>query len=822
MALFAEQELPTEPGEVKINISAGNFDFSGDKSQVVFSGGVKISYEDMIIEAPTITAFFSTPDTVDFFVAESSPDSPVILHKDKEMFTSKSLKAYVQKKAYFLYELRGTYKAKNAKGRKQEMIMASEKSRSKPFDEKNITEAHKGYLTTCDEERPHYRFQANYIVVKNSNEIIAYDLLMYIYDIPVLPYPVFFTSLERTAQPVESSFTLTGDSGIQTHLRFNYYSKGDEIGSVFYDTVGDGDKKGNTIGAENKFTLPDGKTSIYFYGKQTSGEDFSNRNSELKFDLARKWDEQFETLFYIRNTQMSVVNNEISSRKSEIGVHLTGKINDSKFDFIVEKKEARNSSSNKNTWTLPSFQMNPMRFKYFEDIYPMNLTFNRISFKANTTTDASVTFNEVLKSLQYTFTPGLSFSASMPEIVIRDVKLIEGFDTKLTYNLKYDDKMKDDFLIDNTFILPKVGFDWEAFFGIHTQYKMKVGYLEDYEDETAYRYGENVSSDLSFKVFFWENKITHDFIFVKSDGNTSRLSEFDKEKNLLSLTSTLNLEALFSKIDLKTSYDFLKEIDQLSNPTVDTTTDFDLLNTGFIFKTNSTIDASSTKLISTKYDFDINNRYFENSLEFLYLYDKDVNVNKLKNTLTLKFGPLLPFKSQRSVFDFTFTHNSEADALKLNKFTNNNTFVFDRMGPIKTLTETLNFTISPQATEEKLDSIKNQVVMKFDDMSLDLATEYKRAKNNINVSFSGSFDQLGITSLTFGTDYDTKQSEFEGLTLGIKKDLHCWENETSVKFELKNTNFELSEFSTNFSLKAFPEKFVKVQPLKKSFDLAIF
>ena len=178
MAFAQDESIVPGPGEIMVEISAGAFNFSGDNEKVVFSEGVEIKYEDIIINAPTVTAFFVNEDTVEYFYAESSDSTPVYLYKDKETFTSKSLKAYVQKKAYFLYELRGTYKAKNAKGKNNEIILAAEKSRSKPFDEKNITEAQKGYLTTCEEPNPHYRFQANYIVVKESNEIIAYDLLI--------------------------------------------------------------------------------------------------------------------------------------------------------------------------------------------------------------------------------------------------------------------------------------------------------------------------------------------------------------------------------------------------------------------------------------------------------------------------------------------------------------------------------------------------------------------------------------------------------------------------------------------------------------------
>lgn len=820
MAFTQDENILPGPGEIMVEISAGAFNFSGNNEKVVFSEGVEIKYEDIIINAPTITAFFVNEDTVDYFYAESSDSTPVYLYKDKETFTSKSLKAYVQKKAYFLYELRGTYKAKNAKGKNKEIILAAEKSRSKPFDEKNITEAQKGYLTTCEETKPHYRFQANYIVVKESNEIIAYDLLMYIYDIPVLPYPVYFSSLERKAQPVESSFTFTGSSGIQTHLRFNYYSKDDEIGAVFFDTVGDGDKKGNTIGAENKFTLPDGKTRVYFYGLQKTQEDFSNRSNQLNFELARKWDEQFESLFYFNN-KMSIANDEITSRNTDYGISLKGKVNNSPFSFNLQKSEVRSKSKNINTITAPSFAISKMGFNFFPETFPISLNFKDLKFSAANTSEASVSFWEKLSELNYNGQYGVS--SALPEIIIRDVKLVNGFTTDINYSFKSQEKYTDDFKIDNTFTLPKIGFNWEDFFGINTQYTMRAGFLQDYEDKEAYRYSENVLTNLNFNLFFWKNTITHDYVFLKSEGNTSRFN-YNKEKNLVNFTSILDLAFISSKITVKTSYDFLKDEQRLSNPQLITNTDLKLLDTRFKVDTKSIIDASDTKFLSTDYSFAVNNTYFNNQLNFVYLYDQEINIRKLTDSFGFSFGPINNFKKFSSNFELIFNYYEENQGLDLDKLTNKNSISFGQIGPINTLVNNFDIQIFPkeEKTDQKINYIKNSLSLKFDKTTLGFETKYSRSKK-IDFDFSGSFDKL---NLNFGTRYDMENKKFETLKIAILKDLHCWQNETSVEFALKDQGGQqkltLDKFSTSFAIKQFPEKFVKMQPLKKEFDLAIF
>jgi len=850
---------PYEPGpdEVAVDIKAGNFEFVKDEKKVIFSHDVVINYEDLRIEAPTVTAIFINEDTIDYFLAESSDEEPVRLYKEKEEFTAKSLKAYVKEEAYFLYELRGTYSAKNEKGKKNPLVMAADKSRSKIFDEKSVTEAHAGYLTTCDRVPPHYRFQANYIVVKESNEIIAYDLLMYVYDIPLLPYPVYFASLERKAQPVESSFTYTGEGGIQTHLRFNYYSKGDEIGSVFFDTVGDGDKKGNTIGAENKFTLPDGKTEVYFYALQKSGEAFEDRSHELKFDIKKKWDSGFEALYSLRNNQTRV-DNEITKRDSNWEVGLKGPVGDSNFSFSTGVKEVRNNKEKTNKYVLPSFSVGKMTFGLFPEIYPVKLSLNKLNFNANTTTDASVSLSEALKTLN--FNGGYGFSTDYSEVIIRDVKLLQGMNTKLNYAFKdpNNEAFKDDLFFNNTMQFPEIGFDWDEYFGLHTQYTNYLGFLEDWEDETAWRYAEHVKTSANINFVIWKNTLTHDYVFLKSDGNTSRFDKYTKEKNTLSYNTTLDVDWLFTTFGLSTSYDFNKEEDKLSNPKLTSKTKIDIIDTDLSLNTKSVINAKNLDFLSTEYKFGLNSQFVDNQTEFVYLYDKDVAVNKVIDNLDISFGPFNTLKKIGSTFDMVFEHDEEGDRLKLNKVTNNNYLTLEDIGPVRKFTEKLTLKIYPQTEEEKkIDYIKNEMGVTVVDLGgIDKITDsfefeilpnneederLNRIKNEFDVEIDGvklSMDteyKLKNKDLTFGfglnisgfqtginTTYDTTQSRFEKLDISLKKDLHCWENETGIEFGIDDDEFKLLKFTTSFSIKKFPEKFVKVRPLKKEFDLAIF
>jgi len=328
---------------------------------------------------------------------------------------------------------------------------------------------------------------------------------------------------------------------------------------------------------------------------------------------------------------------------------------------------------------------------------------------------------------------------------------------------------------------------------------------------------------MNINFFIWKNTITHNYVFLKSDGNTSRFN-FNKEKNLVNLTSSLDLSFISSKIIFKTSYDFLKDEQRLSNPQLITNTDFRLLDTRFKLDTKSIIDASDTKFLSTDYNFSVNNNFFHNQLNFVYIYDQDINIRKLTDSFGFAFGPINNFKKISSDFELNFNYYEENDGLELDKLTNKNSISIVQIGPIDSLVNNIDIQILPKEEEndQKINYIKNSLNLKFNKTTLAFDAKYSRSKK-IDFDFSGKFEKM---KLNFGTRYDMENDKVETLKIGIVKDLHCWENETSVEFALKNKDGEqkltLSKFTTSFAIKQFPEKFVRVQPLKKEFDLAIF
>lgn len=774
-----EKEYEPAEDEVRIDITADNYSLSGDGKEIVLNGNVVVNYENIIINAPKVTAFLGESDYIEYFTAESNEEEKVKINKEKEKFETTSLKAYVKKNAYFMYNLRGTYNSKNKKGSNKELIIASEKSRVKNFEGSDIAEIHSGYITTCDYEKPHYRFQANYIVIKNSDEMIAYDLIMYIFDIPVLPYPIFFTSLGSSVQPVESSFSFSGNGGLQTHLKFNYLQKKDESGSVFFDTAEKGSSKGTTIGIENKFVL-DETSKGYLYAKQTTSGDFKDRKNELRFNISKDINELLN-IYYYYNASRLIQNSEEKNRTASTGIKIKGPFLDKKFIFEMSKKEYRNNNSGNNYYVLPSFSVSGLSTTLFKDEYPISISVPSLSVVGNTTTPIASSVFEVYDSLRYRAKFGLNTNFS--QVKILDTVLIDKMNNNWRFDADLiDDEIKNDFIIDNTIPFHRIGFDLGEFLKFSTGYTINAGFLSDKNSNIGWRYAETVKTVVNVNYTqYWKNTFTHDFLFVKGD-NSARFSN-NKEKNMLSYNSTWSFPFVFTNIGLSTSYDFKKKKDNLTDPVVKSDTSFELFDINYFLNTKTIYSISNNDFKNTLYTMGLKGDIFNYSLSFLYDYTK----------------PESPVE----------------------KFVNKSNLTVRNIDKIKRISNSTDFTIekSKESDEEswEMKTFRNSLKADLEEFSMSFDLVY--SKPSMNFQFKGDFEGVDVS---FGTNYDTKKNEFKNFQLGVIKDLHCWMNETTVSFVNGSEGIELDKISTKFYIKAFPEKFFKIDPKEKSFDFSIF
>ncbi len=736
-------------------------------------GDVRIAFEEFVLRAPWVWLYLDESGLVDYLVAESSVEEKVQLIREKDVYTANSIKMYVENNATFLYSLRGKTTSKNKAGRDQDIFIFGEQSRGKTLFGEEIMEIHGGYITTCDyDEKPHYRFQADYIVIKSGMDMIAYDLILYIFDVPVLPYPIFFMALDRTVQPIENTFSYGAEEGWKAYLRFNYLATKNEVGSIFIESVEKGRNSGTRIGIDNTFQLP-GDTVVSLSMRQKASESLADQHGEIKFNILTKAIDPFQFMFYY-NTNNVLEDWQLKNRNTETGLRITGPFFEQRFTLEAFRKELRTPTIGTNTYRLPSFTLSSHTYSVGPDFYPVKLRMDRFIFTAETTTPATATMDEVVQDLDYMLRTGWRFD--MPEIALGGNQILAPFWSVIDMRFEHkDDDFSNEFKIDNT--LPFRKFDYrigtnEIVF--QTGYTMRVGYLRSIQDEVGWRYSEAVDTTLDLNFGLWKTKFTHNFLFVKGE-NLAPFSH-NRETNVLKLSSSISIPFVGTQLGVSTSYDFIKKEDQLANPVITTRSNWKLFSYDLSANTDSTWDLRNERIDSTNYSFGIRSQDFRYSVDFLARYHLDQPVDKIVNKLSFSLGSY---------------------------------------GKLKSLTSDSEFHFVPK--DQSFPFISNRLSARFEDFTLGLRTTFREPR--LTLAFTGAFSGL---DLDIGATFNTKTSEFLTLSLGMKWDLHCWVNETSISFKQVDGGLELDKISTSFHIKAFPEKFVKFNPKDMEFDFSIF
>ena len=807
--------------ELLIKISADDMDYNGKEKTITLTGNVIIEYDQMTLQAPKVIAYLENEEWVDYFLAESEGATMVTLKQEKEVYQARRVKAYVKRNAFFMYHLRGTFKQKNKQGQEKPLILVSEKSRSKTFVNKNITEIHTGYLTTCDLEKPHYRFEAGYIVVKESKEIIAYDLLLYILNIPILPYPVYFADLTKETQPVEISFSLSGEGGVQTHMKYTYLDRTNEKGMIGFDTVEKGPKKGATITTENQFKLPF-DTAGYLKMSQKSANEFKDQERSIDFNISKTFANSLILKAFYNSTR--VLKDEASySRNGSYGLEFSGPffLKGINFSLKANKTENRSLTASKNTYLLPSFSLGNYAHVLFKEIYPVTITLSGFSLTGKAETPGATPVFEALDLLDYTTLQNVRIGYGA--VAINDVKLVKPMQTDMVLNMDFNKKdFTNYFKIDNTVPFQNITFQFgqkeKAFLTFDSAYTVRLGYIRRKNNETAWRYSENILSKASVNLWWLNHQMTHDYVFLIAQGENYSELGVASEKNTLNMTTTLKVPFLFSEFILLNSFDFLKSSDRMGDPTLKSNTTIKIWQLSFNMSTVSPYSLDLERFVNTQFSFNLYHPYGSSSVNFTYAYEADKAIETITNANALKFSNLGLVNAFTENFDFTWSA-TDTGRFELSRLKQKNTFKLKGFGTLKSLQNTFDFEYYPQkSAKDRWSYINDSLSMEFDLFSASMALKVKPSKS-MSLELGGTFPGF---SFAFDTSYDIKTFAFRSMNLTLKKDLHCWENETKIEFDYLESKLKLSSFATTFRIKSFPEKLFKADPVKKTFDLSIF
>lgn len=245
--LHAEQQSAGEP----IVVNGDNVEYYQEKKEVVGSGNVSIVYKDIILTCDKVT--------VDLVKRDAVASGNVKVQQKDAYVTGDSMKYNFDTRQGEVID--GYVNAKPFYGRTSDLNKEAEK------EEYTIN---RGYVTTCDFDKPHYRIQAKQVKIYVNEKIVAKHVVFYVGNFPVfyIPYWVQPITKER-----KTHITITpgqkDDWGWYVLTAYRYYINDNSRGDLLLDYRS---KRGLAYGVNHYLDTKEvGKGAFKFYYTKENG-----------------------------------------------------------------------------------------------------------------------------------------------------------------------------------------------------------------------------------------------------------------------------------------------------------------------------------------------------------------------------------------------------------------------------------------------------------------------------------------------------------------------------------------------------------------------
>jgi len=750
------------------NILKVNSDnFSYQDQEILLWGNVEIEQENMILKASTVTAFLE-----DEKIKSLEAVGNVEYQVENQVYKSERLEIHFDESKALVWEVRGKSDFKE-EGKKKDVFIYGEKAII-DMEKNNYTQVYKGYVTTCDKFKPHYRFQAQYIEIFPNDKLIAYNVLMYIFEIPVMYYPVYFMSLKYPKQPLELSISNTSKNGWIISMGFNFPLGEEDYGTIGFKWV----QKGNEAGTTSFFNFPysisnDLNWTTYF-------SDFDPKNSELhrrilKTSIKKSFSKDLAASIFYEQSRNTDFENE-DNRNIVRGLNISGKVSGGSFSVAFQDKSSLNKESFSGSLFLPNVNVSKIKHKIdlFGKEFLMSIPKFSYSFEIPYSSEKSFTesfFNYINK------TSG-SISLSISNINVIGPLKIKGISSSYSISQNMTGKGNIDFLLknDNSLYLSPLTYSPINGTNLSTSYGIMFGYfVTENKEERGYRLANILNSSLNFSsIPNVSVKLQHNFAKVKGENNAS--FKCNKNVNLLKISDEFQIPFVNLKLGSYISYDFEKEEKNWSDLTLLSQLPWVIFNMQNALKTITIFDVYDKKFIKTNYEYSLKYHSLYFSTNFNYMYDQEKPIDKFVN--------------------------------KLN-------FSSHGIGNLRSLSLNSEFHIKIDPID--LEYLKLRMTSRFSGWSNQTDIILKR-KQLILIS-SYNFKELSLRTKSIMT---TDPFVINIFSLALKKDLHCWEGNLSVDMKYKEDRLKFDKFVLEFHIKDLPDKSIKIYPIDKQVEFGLF
>ncbi|OQX83427.1 MAG: hypothetical protein B6D53_02455 [Candidatus Omnitrophica bacterium 4484_49] len=264
-----------------LTVNGDKVEYIPDKNIMIAEGNVEVVYEGMFLYADKLTVWMDKN--------EALAEGNVKLIRDGATF-------YGDKVSYYFKENKGKiisprfekYGPWYGKG-----LEAEEYEKGKYF-------LKKAYITTCDLEKPHYRFQAKSVKVIPGEKIIARNVVFYIKDTPVFYLPYFSRSLKDRKMPFMLIPGRNDDWGWYLLTNYRYYLNKDNFGRLKLDYR---EKKGWAYGFDHRYNfLGHGLAKVYYMNEKNSE---LAENDRYRISFRHSWQPDIYTSVFAELNKLS-------------------------------------------------------------------------------------------------------------------------------------------------------------------------------------------------------------------------------------------------------------------------------------------------------------------------------------------------------------------------------------------------------------------------------------------------------------------------------------------------------------------------------------
>ncbi len=310
------------PSKEPVVVNGDKVEYFHEKKEVIGTGNISITYKDVVLTCNKVTVYLDTREAI----AEGN----VKITQEGAYFTGDKINYNFDTRKGKV--INGYLNAKPFYGKAQEVDKIANK------DEFGLE---RGYVTTCDLEKPHYRIQSRQVKVYLNDKVVAKHILVFVGNTPILYFPYYVQPLKEKKSHIT---VIPGESkewGYYALTAYRFYLNDDNRGDILLDYRS---KKGLGEGINyyyNTKEVGNGAAKFYFTHEndelayQRTGE----TRSRYRWQERHRWDtgEDKDTVAVIEFNKLSdkdVIKDYFYNEFEELG-----NAPDNYISFITQKRD---------------------------------------------------------------------------------------------------------------------------------------------------------------------------------------------------------------------------------------------------------------------------------------------------------------------------------------------------------------------------------------------------------------------------------------------------------------------------------------------------